>query len=257
MPADLKLTVPQFTSFTKSFHHSAYLSISPQRPELSAKGKNVVITGGGTGIGKGIAIAFAQAGARTVTILGRREVMLQSAIEGIRAAAAAAGKTSEGLYAVTDLTKREQVDKALRATVEQAGNGKISILVSNAGSLAEPSALSETAVEDFMDTFETNVRGALNLLQAFLPYAAADAVLINVSTGMAHMAPVQGMSAYHVGKAANLKMVDCFAEENPNIRVVSIHPGLVQTDLFKKSGMDSAAAEFDDSKFHFPSYQVR
>lgn len=50
-------------SFTKTYHNKPYDLISPSRPELSASGKNVVITGGGTGVGKSIALSFAQAGA--------------------------------------------------------------------------------------------------------------------------------------------------------------------------------------------------
>ena len=45
------IEIPKFTSFTKTWHNKPYASISPSRPELSAKGKNVVVTGGGTGIG--------------------------------------------------------------------------------------------------------------------------------------------------------------------------------------------------------------
>ena len=64
--------MPQWVSFTKGWHSQPYEAISMQRPELSMAGKNIVITGGGTGIGKGAAIAFAQAGAGSIAILGRR-----------------------------------------------------------------------------------------------------------------------------------------------------------------------------------------
>lgn len=62
----------QFPSFTKIFHHEPYDEISPSRPDLSVKGKSVIITGGGTGIGKAIAKAYAQAGASSIAIIGRR-----------------------------------------------------------------------------------------------------------------------------------------------------------------------------------------
>lgn len=48
-----------FVSFTKTWHNKPYAAIDPMRPELSAKVKFVVVTGGATGIGKAIAVAFA------------------------------------------------------------------------------------------------------------------------------------------------------------------------------------------------------
>ncbi|KAI8237895.1 Short chain dehydrogenase andI [Colletotrichum sp. SAR 10_86] len=77
----------QFMSLTKIYHHKPYELIPPPRPELSAAGKNVVITGGGTGIGKSIALSFAKAGASSVCILGRRLDRLEIAIAEIRGAA--------------------------------------------------------------------------------------------------------------------------------------------------------------------------
>ena len=54
-----------FTSFTKAWHNKPYGSIDPKRAELDAENKFVVIAGGSSGIGKAIAIAFAEAGARS------------------------------------------------------------------------------------------------------------------------------------------------------------------------------------------------
>ena len=77
----IQVEVPPFVSFTKTYHNKPYDDISPTRPELSAAGKNVVVTGGGTGIGKAIATAFTQAGAKSVAILGRRLDKLEAAVD--------------------------------------------------------------------------------------------------------------------------------------------------------------------------------
>lgn len=57
------------------------------------------------------------------------------------------------------------------------------------------------------------------------------AVLINVSSMMAHARPVVTNFAYSMAKAANLKMIEYFAAENPNIHVVSLQPGIINTEL--------------------------
>jgi NADP-dependent 3-hydroxy acid dehydrogenase YdfG len=62
-----------FLSPTKTYHTPAYPAINPYLPSLSSEGKNVVITGGCSGIGSEIARAFAQSGAATIALLGRTE----------------------------------------------------------------------------------------------------------------------------------------------------------------------------------------
>jgi NAD(P)-dependent dehydrogenase (short-subunit alcohol dehydrogenase family) len=67
-----------YPSFTKKFRNDTYDAISPSRPELSQKDRTVVITGGGHGsIGATIALAFAQAGAPRIALMGRTEQTLR------------------------------------------------------------------------------------------------------------------------------------------------------------------------------------
>jgi FlaA1/EpsC-like NDP-sugar epimerase len=70
LPANMALFMP---AFLKQLHHHTYPAIDPTREELSAKGKFVVVTGGGGGIGPHIAEAFAKAGAANIALLGRTE----------------------------------------------------------------------------------------------------------------------------------------------------------------------------------------
>lgn len=219
-----KPVLPSFPSFTKTWHNSTYAAIAPTRPELSAAGKHVVVTGGGTGIGRASALAFAQANAASVTILGRREDRLQSAKATILAAVSGADIS----YHVADLTIRSTVDDTMKLVASKVG--KIDILVSNAGFSPKPEKATTTNVETFMSAFEANVRGALNAVQAFLLYAAPSAVLLSTSSGVAHTAPFIPV-AYATSKAANLKMMDFFAAENPGLHVVSVQPGTIATEM--------------------------
>lgn len=220
--------VPQrgFVSFTKKYHHEPYDLISPSRPELSAAGKNVVITGGGTGIGKSIALSFAQAGASSVSILGRRLDRLEIAANEIRSI------SNHGTLVIckrTDLTNAHEVREAFGGIKQFVGN--INILVSNAGFFPKVSNVIDYDAEDYMEGFKMNVVTTLNALQAFHPHAAPGAMVFNISTSLAHISPWRGLSGYCVTKGANLKLVDFFAAENPDIHVVNVQPGVVETDL--------------------------
>lgn len=217
--------MPKRISFTKSWHTKPYAYISPTRPELSADGKNVLITGGGTGIGNAVGVAFAQAGAKSVSIIGRRLDKLESGAANI----SAVSKKVEVLYKVADLLNRSQVDAAFRAIVEKVG--KIDIFVSNAGYAAPPGQIVDSSTASLASGFEINVLGALNSVQAFMSCSGPDPVLLNTSTALAHASPWSGASIYSITKAANLKMMDYLAVENPKLHVVSIQPGWVPTDM--------------------------
>nr|POE63595.1 putative oxidoreductase [Quercus suber] len=228
-----KVVPPSMLYWSKVVHHKAYDRISPLRQELSARNKNVVVTGGGTGIGKAIAVSFAQAGARSVTILGRRETRLKEAVNEMQAAAT--NEQSSFIYQVTDLRKREEVDKALDSIFAKVG--KLDILVSNAAALPELSPIAGYDANEFMRGFDMNVLTAFNAVQAFLSLAKPDAMIINISTALAHFAPMPGASGYGISKAANLKMMDYFAAENPEVHVVNVQPGTVATEMSAKVGV--------------------
>nr|AMD38936.1 reductase [Fusarium sp. NRRL 25184] len=219
---------PSFSSFTKSWHAEPYPFISPTRPELSAAGKNVVITGGGTGIGQATGISFAQAGAKSIAIVGRRVEHLEASAKAIQAA----NPSTRVLFESGDVTKLESISSALKSIVDKVG--KIDIFIANAGMLPKTGPVYGYDEAQLRQGFEVNVIGVFNSLQAFLPLAAPDAKVIYVGSGIGHWAPmaeVPGVFSYAAAKAAALKMVDYFAFENPNIHVVSIQPGIIATGI--------------------------
>ncbi|CAG9945425.1 unnamed protein product [Clonostachys rosea f. rosea IK726] len=124
-----------YISFTRIYHNKPYAAIDPTQPKLSVSGKFVAITGGGTGIGKEIAIAFAQAGAKTIAILGRRIEKLEAAATEI--AAMSSSSDTKVIFESADVSKRESLDLAVGSLIAKAGGAKIDILVHNAGSSPE------------------------------------------------------------------------------------------------------------------------
>jgi len=232
MGPDTPPSLPPFPSFTKTYHNKSYAAISPlARPSLSVAGKHVVITGGGTGIGKAIALGFAEACASSISILGRRLDRLHAASATILARVPSA---KVFVYSA-DLADRASTHDAFEQIAQRVG--KIDIFVSNAGVYADgPVATAD--VDEFMRTFEGNVRGALNAFQAFIPHAAAGAYLLSTSTGIAHVAPMFPQAAYAASKVANVKLVEAIAAEHPELHVVQIQPGVVATEMNGNFNMD-------------------
>ncbi|OJI97560.1 hypothetical protein ASPVEDRAFT_184432 [Aspergillus versicolor CBS 583.65] len=221
--------LPGLVSFTKSWHSEPYPFISPTRPGLSAAGKNVVITGGGTGIGKAIAIAFTQAGAKSVAIIGRRVNKLEATAQAIKEAATT---TTQVIIEAGDITHLKSIKTALENIVAEVG--QIDIFASNAGMLPTPAPVFGYSEADLRVAFETNFIGAFHSLQAFLPLAAPGAKVFNTSSGIAHWAPqkeLPGMFSYAATKLATIRMFDYFAAENPGIHVVNIQPGIIATEV--------------------------
>ena len=70
---------PLYPSFTDTYHHEQYPAIDPTQKELDCSEKVVVITGGGRGIGKAIAVAFAKAHAKGIVLMGRTRSTLETA----------------------------------------------------------------------------------------------------------------------------------------------------------------------------------
>ncbi|KAH8898593.1 NAD(P)-binding protein [Thozetella sp. PMI_491] len=222
-----------FPSPTAIWHSTAYPSISPTRPELSAKGKAVVVTGGGTGIGAETARCFAQAGAARIALLGRREQPLldtQASIEQ--------GFPGVEVFAIpTDVTEQSQVDAAFS---KFAGTREIHIVVSNAALVGPPETVTDVEAEKFLDAVQKHLKGALFVAQAFLRYASSDAVVINVSSFAAHLNIAPQFASYNVAKLAVFRLWDTLACGNSQLSVFHIQPGVVQTAMNKESGGGAA-----------------
>jgi NAD(P)-dependent dehydrogenase (short-subunit alcohol dehydrogenase family) len=221
--------VPQ--GITK-WHSTSYPAIDPARPELSAKGKTVVVSGGGSGIGAAIAKAFAAAGAPKIAIFGRRQNML----EATKASVEKEYPATHVLTLTADVSKAADVDAAFDEIASKLG--QIDVFVNNSGFLSALNTIASADFDDWWTSMETNVKGPFLASRAFFRHAAKDAYLFNITTGISHMpAFPMGISAYAVSKAAAVKLFDYFAFENPGIHVVNVQPGVVDTDMNRKSGI--------------------
>ncbi|KAH8669616.1 putative oxidoreductase [Tricladium varicosporioides] len=227
-----------FPSPTSTWHTRTYQSISPTRPELSAKGKSVVVTGGGTGIGAETAHYFAEAGASRIALLGRREQPLLDTKASINQKF----PDVEVFAASTDVAKKSQVDAAFAKFV---GGGKIHVLVSNAAVIGPQDPVGDVDSDKFLEAIHQNLKGSLFVAQAFLRYASTDAVAIEVSSSAAHLNFAPGFSSYSIAKLAVFRLWDSLAFGNPGISVFHLQPGVVDTAMNREAG-GVAAVGFED-----------
>jgi NAD(P)-dependent dehydrogenase (short-subunit alcohol dehydrogenase family) len=136
-----------------------------------------------------------------------------------------------------DITNARQVDDAFLKISETFG--KIDVLVCNSAFMPVPRPVlsPDFDVQDWWAAFSTNILGALYTVKGFVKYAAEGAHILHISTCVGHMPPLEaGVSAYAASKAAGAKLFDYIAFENPELHVVNVHPGLVDTDMSRKSG---------------------
>src|SRR2546423_6488225 len=92
----------------KTWRTASYSAIDPSRPELSAKGKTIVVSGGGTGVGAAIVRAFAAAGASQIAIFGRR----LNVLEATKAEIEEAYPSTHVSTFIADVTRASEVDAA-------------------------------------------------------------------------------------------------------------------------------------------------
>lgn len=234
------MTAP-FPSPTTTWHDNTYALLSPSRPELSAKGKTVLITGGGTGIGARTALYFAEAGASRIALLGRREEPLLDTKASIQ-------KRYPGVEIFTtptDVTDKSHVDAAFAKFV---GSSKIDVLVSNAAMIGPQDAVQDADTDKFLEAIHLNLKGTLNVAQAFLAYAAPDAVVIEINSSVAHLNFGPGFASYGVAKLAVFRLWDSVGFANPGLNVFHVQPGVVDTDMNKEAGGVAAVGFEDDGK---------
>jgi gluconate 5-dehydrogenase len=189
-------------------------------------GETALVTGGGTGLGLGIATCLAAAGARVV-LVGRREAELE------RAAAEIGGRAS---FVAHDIT---QLDAAggLVTAAERAAGAPISILVNNAGIHLKRSAV-ETTPEEFQSVLTTHVCAAHALNRAVLPGMLERGhgnILFTAS--MASFLGVPLVSAYSAAKSAYLGLTRALAAEvsGRGVRVNAIAPGWIESPMLHKA----------------------
>ena len=188
-------------------------------------GRTAVITGGGSGIGAGIARSLASEGCR-VAIGGRREEQLRGVVQGWQ-------QDPEIICHALDVTDRSSVRTFFSWADEQLG--RVDILVNSAGGNIPDRSMAAMRPEEWDRLLAVNATGAYNCLYAVLPQMRqrADGLIVNINSISGKRAGALGGIAYNAAKFAMTALgisVGC-EEAASGIRITNVYPGEVNTPI--------------------------
>ncbi|KAH9203363.1 retinol dehydrogenase [Leptodontidium sp. 2 PMI_412] len=227
-------------------------SFNPDKDIPDLSGKVILVTGGNAGLGKQTILELSKHNPAHIFLTARSESKAQAAIEDIRKAVPSAAPIT---YLNLDLTSFDSIKKAVREFLGQSP--QLHILINNAGIMGSPAG---TTKDGYEIQFGTNHVGHALLTKLLLPTlertAAAttpfqDIRIITIASSEEARSPATNtyefdklktdMSStptlvrYGISKIANIHYARALSRRHPNIRSISIHPGMVDTNL--KSGI--------------------
>jgi NAD(P)-dependent dehydrogenase (short-subunit alcohol dehydrogenase family) len=209
---------------------------------LEFPGKTVLVTGGGSGIGNAICMAFAAAGAQ-VACVDRDAQEGAATVEAIRALG------RDALFIAADVSDAVQVQAYVRQT--HAAFGRIDVFANNAGIEGAVLPLTEYPEETFDAVMSVNVRGVFLGLKYVLPVMKEQrgGVVINTGSTGSHVGST-GVCAYVASKHAILGLTRCAALEVASfgVRVNAICPGGTRTRM--QQSLTENRGKVDDLAFN-------
>ncbi|OOY03090.1 SDR family NAD(P)-dependent oxidoreductase [Thioclava sp. F28-4] len=200
---------------------------------MSLQGKVALVTGGSRGIGRAIALALAEQGAK-VAFCHPDDAQAHDTLAELQ-------KLTEAESLPADVADEAQVEGMFDAVMSRFG--RIDILVNNAGILRE-SPISETKIDEFDRVIAVNLRGTFLASRAFVR-RTEDGRIINIASDLGFLGREE-MSAYTASKGAIIALTRTLARElAPKILVNAIAPGSIETDMTSPASMSPEQLAID------------
>ena len=197
--------------------------------ERNGVDKVVLVTGATSGIGRAVALRFAESGARVVAA-GRNAEALREAGSAIRSAG------GEPLTIAADVTKEEDVRHLMQRAVGEFG--RLDVLINAAGHISNGS-IEDTSLAAWDQMLDVNLRAVFHLMQLATPHLIeTQGNIVNISS-VTGLRSFPGVLAYCVSKAGVDQLTRCAALElaPKKVRVNAVNPGVVVTEIHKRGGM--------------------
>jgi len=201
--------------------------------ESSAVNRVALVTGATSGIGRAVAMRFAESGARVVAA-GRNADALREVGDAIKSAG------GHPLTIAADVTKEEDVRHLMQGAISEFE--RLDVLVNAAGHISN-GTIEDTSLAAWDKMLDVNLRAVFHLMQLATPHLIeTQGNIVNISS-VTGLRSFPGVLAYCVSKAGVDQLTRCAALElaPKNVRVNAVNPGVVVTDIHKRGGMGDEA----------------
>ncbi|XP_055302964.1 uncharacterized oxidoreductase TM_0325-like [Sitodiplosis mosellana] len=200
---------------------------------MSFAGKSVIVTGASSGIGRATAEHLAKQDANLV-LVGRNEEQLQNTVDLCLKA------TQNVLKIVADVCIEADAERIIQETI--AKFAKLDVLINSAGIIGS-GTIETTTLDQYDRIMNVNVRAIFRLTQLAVPHLiASKGNIVNLSS-VCGIRSFPNVLAYNMSKTAVDQFTNCVALElaDKGVRVNSVCPGVIETELHKRGGMDQEA----------------
>lgn len=197
-------------------------------------GKIALITGASSGIGQGTAILFSKLGAK-LAITGRNDANLKKTADECEKNGGV-----KPLMIVADLSMEDDTKRPVEETIKCYG--QLHVLVSSAG-IVEVGSVETQTLEQYDKVMNINARSVFHITQLCVPYLEKTKGSIVIVSSVNGIRSFPGVIAYCMSKSAVDQFTKCAALElaSKQIRVNSVNPGVIKTEIHKRGGMDEEA----------------
>jgi fengycin family lipopeptide synthetase B len=218
---------------------------------MKLKGKIAIVTGGGRGLGRAIALAMAKEGA-SIVAMSRSKDEINGVVDKIKRAG------GEGLPVSGDVSQEGHVSRMM----DEIGKHfpSVDILVNNAAIVGPARFLADTDFDTWEKTIGINLHGVFLCCRAVVPIMAEQrsGKIINISSGLGQM-PFPRFCAYAVSKAGVIQLTRSLSEElaDYNIQVNAIDPGVMDTSMQQEIRNLGPSALGENLHRHFYEYKEK
>lgn len=204
---------------------------------MKIQNKVILVTGGGNGIGRELVLNLLARGARVAAV----DILAPALQETVTLAGDKAENLATYLTDITDLKRVKELPEQVLARF-----GAVDGLINNAGIIQPFVKLDALSYEALQRVMNVNFYGTLYMTKTFLPYLLQrpEAHIVNISS-MGGFLPVPGQTAYGASKAAVKLLTEGLYAEllATNVRVSTVFPGAVGTEIARNSGLGEMPAE--------------
>ena len=201
-------------------------SSTTARPPVPVQGKIILVTGANRGIGKAFVETFLEQGAAKV-YAGVRNLESVKFFEG----------NERVIPLCMDMSKPETIQEAVKQSSD------VDIVINNAGQLINVKPMDEGAIGTLEQLMNVNVYGLMHMANSYLPILKSKATptaFVQINSVASFRCGLPGVSAYSASKAAAYSITQALRQVSPDVRIISVHPGPIRTDMIGNASEELA-----------------